>query len=177
MAVLLPVTLTTTLEYVDFTSTHRFYSDIIGLTSVSEVISSVTVYARNTSQLLIVGGGTATSSTGTFIGGATSQIVFSGRHLNNFDQEKWNYRNTLRDSSAYTVISTDLLPLSYFSLWNYTPDTRPTTTITVVVATSVGSFTLTQLVYNNWDYERDRMKTYVNRGNVVTKQISKFLGY
>jgi hypothetical protein len=177
MAVLLPVTLTTTLEYVAFFSTHNFYSDALGLTSVSVVISSVTVYARNTSQLLIVGGGTATSSTGTFIGGATSQIVFSGKHLNNFDQEKWKYRNSKYDSSTYTVISTDLLPASYFSLWNFTPDLRPTTTITVVVATSAGSFTLTQLVYNNWDYERDRIKTYINKGKVVTKQISKYLGY
>jgi hypothetical protein len=177
MAVLLPVTLTTTLEYVAFSSTHNFYSDALGLTSISVVISSVTVYARNTSQLLIVGGGTATSSTGTFIGAATSQIVFSGKHLNNFDQEKWKYRNSKYDSSTYTVISTDLLPNSYFSLWNFTPDLRPTTTITVVVATSAGSFTLTQLVYNNWDYERDRIKTYINKGKVVTKQIGKYQGY
>ena len=178
MAVLLPTQLTTTLEYVSFTSTHNFYSDALGLTSVSVTVSSVTWYAKNTSLLLVVVGNNNVNNltTGQALG-VGSTITFSGKHQSNFDQEFWKYRRNKSDSSTYVVASPDLLPGQYFSLWNYTPDTRPTTTISVVVATNVGSFTLTQTVYNNWDYERDRMKTYVGYGQVVLKKISKYLGY
>lgn len=167
MAVLLPTTLPTVLEYNRFVSTHNFYTDAIFFTSISVTVTAVTVNVRNTSNLLIVVGNasTAGATTGTFLG-AGSSIRFSGYHFGNFDYENWKYRKTKPDATEYTVPSYTQLPGQYFSLWNFTADIRTTTTISITVSTNAGTFTLTQTLINNWDVGRDNMKRLVYLSDV-----------
>lgn len=167
MVALLPTTLTTTDEYINFTSTHNFFSTILGLTSVSVTVTSVTVHVRNTSTLLIRVAGVPLNgaTTGTFLGTGAS-ITFSGYHFGNFDRERWLYRLTKADPTEYEVDSFTKLPETFYSLWNYTADTRQTTTISITVATSAGTFTLTQTLFNNWDVGRDHMLELVYESEV-----------
>jgi hypothetical protein len=162
MAVLLPTTLPTVLEYNRFVSNHNFYTDAIFFTSIAVTVTAVTVNVRNTSNLLIVVGNNSTggATTGTFLG-IGSSIRISGYHLGNFDYENWKYRKTKPDAIEYSVASYTLLPGKYFSLWNFTADVRTTTTISISVQTSAGNFTLTQTLINNWDVGRDNMKRLV----------------
>jgi len=167
MAVLLPTTLPTVLEYENFTSTHNFYSNILGLSSIAVTVTSVTIHARNTSTLLVVVGGVSTggATTGTFLGTGAS-ITFSGYHFGNFDQEHWRYRLTKADDTEYEVDSYIKLPDKFYSLWSYEADRRTTTTISITVATSAGNFRLTQTLLNNWDVGRDHMLELVDISEV-----------
>lgn len=173
MAVLLPTILPTVFESSNFVSVHTWYQDAIFFSSVSVTVSSVTIYAKNTSNLLVVVGGNnpLKLTTGQSLG-AGSTISISGWHLFNFDQEIWKYRLTRKDPTEYSVIGNTLLPSKYFSLWKFRADLRPTTTITILVQTSAGNFTLTQTLLNNWDVGRNSMKFYVDKSIINQSNVT-----
>ena len=160
MATISPGTLPTVQIYNTFTSTQTFYN---GSTAIAVHVSSVTIYAFNTSYLTYIVG----SSSGTNYG---SSVTISGYYaLDEFNQVSFNYRSTLANSSVNTVASFSALSsISYYSLWKYTADQRSTTSIQVVIATDAGTFTLTapQTVVNNWDYDKNQLSTYVKKSTV-----------
>jgi hypothetical protein len=167
MAVLLPTTLPSTYEYVPFSSIHTFYSSAIFLTAITVTVSSVTVYVADTSKLLIVVGNNnpTNQTTGTFLGqGATIRI--SGWHRGIFDDDEWKYRISTEDATEYSVKSHTRLPDSYYKLFSYEADRRTTTTIVVTVQSSVGTFNLTQLVFNDWNRKRNLLIGLIKRGTL-----------
>lgn len=167
MAVLLPTILPTTYEYVSFTSTHTFYNSAAFLTSISVTVSSVTVYAHDTSKLLIVVGNnnTENKTTGTFLGAGTS-LTISGWHRSVFDMDTWKYRLSSTDHTEYSVQSHTLLPETFYKLFSFQADTRPTTTITITVQTNIGDFNLSQTIINDWNRKRNLLVDYIRRGTL-----------
>jgi hypothetical protein len=175
MAVLLPTTLPATYEYVPFSSLHTFYNDAIFLTAITVTVSSVSVYATDTSKLLIVVGNNnpTNQTTGTFLG-LGSTITISGWHRGIFDLEEWKYRKSTEDATEYSVPSYTRLPASYYKLFSYVADTRTTTTIVITVRSSVGTFDLTQTIYNDWNRKRNELITYIKRGTLDVNDHSLF---
>ena len=175
MAALLPTTLPATYEYVPFSSIHTFYTDILGLTSISVTVSSVTVFVADTSKLLIVVGNNNPSNqtTGTFLG-IGSTITISGWHRGIFDDETWKYRKSTKDATEYSVRSYTNLPDSYYKLFSYVADTRTTTSIVITVQSSIGTFNLTQTVYNDWNRKRNLLIGLIKRGTLDRNDNSLF---
>lgn len=167
MAALLPTTLPATYEYVPFSSIHTFYTDILGLTSISVTVSSVTVFVADTSKLLIVVGNNnpTNQTTGTFLGNG-STVSISGWHRGIFDDDEWKYRISTKDATEYSVKSYTRLPDVYYKLFSYEADRRTTTTIVITVQSSVGTFNLTQTVYNDWNRKRNLLIGLIKRGTL-----------
>jgi hypothetical protein len=175
MAVLLPTTLPSTYEYVPFSSIHTFYTDAIFLTAITVTVNSVTVYAADTSKLLIVVGSNnpLNKTTGTFTGVGTS-IQISGYQRGVFDNEEWKYRKSTKDATEYSVPTHTLLPASYYKLFSYVADTRSTTTIVITVSTSVGTFNLSQTIINDWNRKRNLLIGLIRRGTLDKNDTSLF---
>lgn len=178
MAILIPTTLPTCHEYQRFARTCYFYMDAIFYTSIAVTVNAVTFHVQDTSKLLVVVAGASTggATTGTFLGTGAS-IAFSGYHTGVFDDHDWRYRLTRPDDTDYIVTSQARLPMDYYSLWRYRADVRTTTTVLVTVNTNVGTFILTQTVYNNWDVYRNNLRYYLDRGNSTDNDTNKDYSY
>ena len=160
MPSILPSVVTSAYEYETFTSVHTIYSDvnvIYGLTSLACVLSSYTISCRGSTNVTVR------------ISGST--LTVSGYYGDVFDQDEIDYRGARRIPTVTSVDNFYDVPAYYWKATKYLPDQRPTTSISINIITNNGAINTTQIVKNNWDYKRARIRSFITTGELDQNDI------
>ena len=162
MPSILPAVVTSAYEYETFTSVHTIYSDtlgIFGLTSLACVLSSYTISCRGSTNVTVR------------ITGST--LTISGYYGDVFDQDEINYRGARRLPAVTSIYNYNDLPAYYWKATKFLPDRRQTTSISINIITNNGAINTTQIIKNNWDYKRARIRSFITTGDL--DQNDKFI--
>ena len=147
----LPANPTSTYVYRTFTSTHTLYQDALLLTSIACVLSSYSIRVANTSTLSVA------------ISGST--LIISGYYTDCFIDQYFQFRTSANTTTLSSVTSYTSLPASYYKAVKFRPDLNTTTSVNIIIVTNNGTINMTQTVYNDWNYERNRfINGFIRRG-------------
>jgi hypothetical protein len=139
------------------TYVYRTFYDYFGFPAISStvncVLSSYSIRVANTSNLRI----TVTGSV----------LTISGFYLDCFIDQYFEFRTSANTTTLSSVTSYDSLPSTYFKAVKFMPDLNTTTTVGITVITDKGTINMTQTVYNDWNYERNRfINGFIRRGEL-----------
>lgn len=159
--------LPTVYEYQSFYSTHYFTTSvsIYGYRWAGAGDTDQLKVAYNTYNSVLTADSTITVT--------TQYVTISGYHKRNFRDEHWKYRRTHDDATEYEILRYENLPSSYFSLWQYQPDLRTSTSVGIVFYTDRGEIGLTGTVLNDWSANRNRLKSLIDASTVNATDYSR----
>ena len=150
-----PANPASTYVYRTFTSTHTLYtSPFFYSTSITTaVLLSWSIQVANTSTLSVA------------ISGST--LTISGYYTDCFTNQYFQFRTSGTTTTLSSVTGYASLPASFYKAVKFMPDLNTTTSVNITVVTNLGTINMVQTVYNDWNYERNRLiNGFIRRGSV-----------